>query len=100
MLFSEPRACGLPNPATVLVQGDAEAPDRILTSLNDDANYRNLIKRYFQFQPPGKLYSMNAITRALFDWYYMRVSIYVTPRRILWWPNGDPMAPAQEVKVA
>jgi len=23
------------------------------------------------------------------DWYYMRLYIFVHPRRVLWWPKGD-----------
>jgi hypothetical protein len=31
------------------------------------------------------------------DWYYMRLKIHVTPRRIRWWPDGDMSAPPEEV---
>ena len=27
--------------------------------------------------------------RYLFDWYYMRLLIHVTPRRLLWWEHAD-----------
>jgi hypothetical protein len=40
-------------------------------------------------QPASGFYSGNPITRYLLDWYYMRLTIHVTPRRILWWPGGD-----------
>src|SRR3954467_12122106 len=34
LLFSEPKASGLTNPPAVLVQGDAVAPDNILTTFH------------------------------------------------------------------
>ncbi len=64
LLFSNPTASGLTEPPAMLVQGDAEAP-------------------------ASGFYSSNPITRYLFDWYYMRLTIYVSPRRILWWPKAD-----------
>lgn len=35
------------------------------------------------------MYSANGLMRYLFDWYYMRLYIYVRPRGILLWPEGD-----------
>ncbi len=67
LLISNPTASGLTNPPAVLVQGDAEAPDEVEAS---------------------GFYSSNPITRYLFYWYYMRLTIYVSPRRILWWPGA------------
>lgn len=87
LLFSDPTASGLTNPPTVLVQGDATAPDRIVTAHSELRDYWR--DRIMSRQPSGRLYSMNGLTRRLFDWYYMRLVIYVTPKRVLWWPNGD-----------
>ena len=68
------------------MQGDAEVPDEIHTSPND---LREYWKRIFRIQPAGKAYGANALTRRLMDWYYMRLYIYVRPRRIFVWPKGD-----------
>ena len=35
------------------------------------------------------MYSANPLMRYLFDWYYMRLYIYVRPRRILFWPGAN-----------
>lgn len=86
LLFSDPTASGLEDPPTVLVQGDAEAPDEVLTN---PGHLREYWHKIFRTQPAGRMYGANALMRYLFDWYYMRVYIYVRPRRILVWPNGD-----------
>jgi len=86
LLFSNPTASGLTEPPAVLVQGDAEAPDEVVTSVE---GFEDEVRRVFRRQPASGFYSSNPITRYLFDWYYMRLTIYVSPRRILWWPGGD-----------
>lgn len=73
-------------PTRVLVQGDAEAPDAVTTSLD---GFEDELRKVLRRQPAGSLYSSNPLTRYVFDWYYMRLMIHVTPRRILWWPGGD-----------
>jgi hypothetical protein len=40
------------------------------------------LRRAFRHQPASGFYSGNPITRYLFDWYYMRLVIHVTLRRI------------------
>lgn len=87
LLFSDPTASRLSAPATVLVQADAEAPDRVVTDpASIEAYWREQI---FGRQPAGQAYSRNALTRYLMDWYYMRIVITARPRRIVWWPAGD-----------
>ena len=86
LLFSNPTASGLTEPPAVLVQGDADAPDEVTASVE---GFEDEVRRVFRRQPASGFYSSNPITRYLFDWYYMRLTIYVSPRRILWWPGGD-----------
>ena len=86
LLFSNPTASGLTNPPAVLVQGDGEAPDEVVTSVE---GFEDEVRRVFRRQPASGFYSSNPITRYFFDWYYMRLTIYVSPRRILWWPGGN-----------
>jgi hypothetical protein len=86
LLFSDPTACGLDAPPAVLVQGDAEAPDEIETSV---AGFAGELRKVYRWQPASRTYGSNALTRRFMDWYFMRLKIYVTPRRILWWPGGD-----------
>lgn len=98
LLFSDPTASGLTRPPALLIQGDAVAPDRVETAITPDV--AEGIARLFRRQPAGTLYSSNALTRYLFDWYYMRLRIEVTPRRIRWWPQGDFTAAAHELEVS
>ena len=86
LLFSDPTASGLENPPAVLVQGEAEVPDRIETSPYHLPEYW---RRLFEIQPAGKMYGANRLMRHLMDFYYMRLYITVKPRRILFWPDGD-----------
>jgi hypothetical protein len=94
LLFSDPTASGLADPPAVLVQGDAESPDEVTTSIE---GFEDELRLVFSRQPASGLYSGNPIMRYLFDWYYMRLQIHVTPRRILWWPRGDFGQPPREV---
>jgi hypothetical protein len=94
LLFSDPTASGLVDPPAVLVQGDATAPDRVETAI---AGFEPQLLALFHRQPGGMIYSSHPLLRYLFDWYYMRLYIYVTPRRILAWPRGDMSQPPREV---
>lgn len=87
LLFSDPTGSGLADPPAVLVQGEASAPDEIITSFTGELE--ELGRVAFRRQPAGELYSSNPLLRYLFDWYYMRLVIYVTPHRILWWDHAD-----------
>jgi Pyridoxamine 5'-phosphate oxidase len=94
LLFSNPMASGLHDPPAVLVQGDAEAPDEIVTSVD---GFGDELRRVFQRQPASRVYSSNPLMRYFMDWYYMRLVIHVAPRRILWWPRADFSQPPLEV---
>jgi nitroimidazol reductase NimA-like FMN-containing flavoprotein (pyridoxamine 5'-phosphate oxidase superfamily) len=96
LLFSDSTGSGLVDPPAVLVQGDAEAQDEIVTM---DKRSESLARVVFSRQPVGEMYSSNALLRYLFDWYYMRLLIYVTPRRILWLDKGDFARTPHEMEV-
>ena len=81
----------------MLVQGDAEAPDEVVTSSPDG---EAMLRRVFERQPAGRGYSANPISRFIFDWYYMRLMIFVRPRRIVWWPGGDFFGPRRSLECA
>jgi hypothetical protein len=98
LLFSDPTGSELPNPPTVLVQGEAKAPDDIVAAIGGlDPELLKLVKtqalRMLELQPAMKMYLRNGLTRYLMDWYFMRLVITVTPHRILWWETGDRSAP-------
>jgi general stress protein 26 len=86
LLYSDSTASGLTDPPAVLIQGDAEAPDEFVTETEE---FEEMARMLFPRQPAAETYSANWLTRYLFDWYYMRLAIRVTPRRILWWERGD-----------
>ncbi len=86
LLFSDPTGSGLPDPPAVLVQGDAQAPDEIVFSID---GLEELAWRVSERQPAGDLYSSNPIMRYFCDFYFMRLLITVTPHRIFWWEHGD-----------
>jgi hypothetical protein len=86
LLFSDPTGSGLFDPPAVLVQGDAVAPDEIKTSIG---GFENEVMLVYRRQPAGAMYTANPAMRWFSDWYFMRLEITVTPRRILWWEHGD-----------
>src|SRR6266540_1002269 len=87
---------GLAAPPAVLVQGDAICPDQIVTRSDElDELGRLIMVR----QPVSARYSANPLARYLSDWYLMRLLIYITPRRIRWWPRGDFSRPAAELEI-
>ena len=86
LLFSNPTGSGLKNPPAVLVQGNALVEDQVRTSL---LGFEEYWKRLFKIQPANAMYGANPLTRYLMDWYYMRLYIFVRPRRILWWPGAN-----------
>ncbi len=96
LLFSDPTGSGLTDPPAVLIQGDAAAPDEVDTSIR---GYEERLTMVFQRQPSGGIYSSNPLMRRYFDWYYMRLQIIVTPRRIRWWPKGDFTQAARELEL-
>ncbi|HLY26717.1 MAG TPA: pyridoxamine 5'-phosphate oxidase family protein [Aggregatilineales bacterium] len=85
LFFSEPRGSGLSNPPAVLVQGDANVAEKITTL----EGIEDLWAKIFRFQPAAKQTSSGPLMHYLMDWYYMRIPLVISPRRIMWWPNGD-----------
>jgi hypothetical protein len=97
LLFSDPTASGLREAPAVLVRGDAVAPDSIETRVE---GFEDAFRLVYERQPASVAYSRNRLTRALFDWYYMRLLMEVTPRQVQWWPHGDFRQAPREVEVA
>ena len=87
LLFSNPISSGLVDPPAVLVQGNAHPRDEIFTSFAGEL--AELGRQVCSRQPAAELYSSSPLMRYLFDWYYMRLIIYFTPRRILWWDQAN-----------
>ncbi len=101
LLFSNPTASGLSNPPAVLVQGDAKAPDEIVTSVDAVPGLREYwLETIFRRQPASAMMSANPLMRKIMDWYYMRIIITISPRAIYWWANSDFTQPAQRIEAA
>jgi hypothetical protein len=84
LLFSDPTGSGLDEPCAVLVQGTAEVDDRNLV-----ANRERYARESLEKLPATKaLYPPKAI-QGLFDWYFMRIYVYVRPERVFVWEKGD-----------
>lgn len=97
LLFSDPTGSGLARPPAVLIQGDAVCPEQVETWTPELARlWRILAAR----QPASNVYASNPLTRWFFDWYYMRLLIWVTPRRIRWWEQGAMASEPQELAAA
>jgi Pyridoxamine 5'-phosphate oxidase len=88
LLFSEAMGSGVAEPGAVLIQGDATAEDRIVTDASSDPDLEALMETVTKRQPAGAFWS-SAIGRRMWWSYYMRILIYVTPRRALFWPTRD-----------
>jgi hypothetical protein len=98
MLFSEPKGSGVADPGAVLIQGDATADDRIVTDVSSDKNFVELAETLTIRQPAGALWS-TWIGRRMWWSYYMRILIYVTPRRAWFWPNRDFASSPEELNL-
>jgi hypothetical protein len=88
LLFSEPTGSGIADPGAVLIQGDATAEDRVVTDMMADPDLAAFMQTWFARQPAGAFMS-SWLGRRLLPFYYMRVLIYVTPRRAFFWPTRD-----------
>lgn len=97
LLFSDPTASGLREPPAVLVRGDAVAPDEVVTRVE---GFEEGLRLLYERQPASAAYSRNRLTQRLFDWYYMRLLMFVTPRQVQWWPRGDFRQAPREIEVA
>lgn len=85
LLFSNPTASGFTSGAIVAIQGDAQLDEK-LASVED---LEDFWRQMYRWQPVSKTYSRTALSRYLFDWYYMRVRIYIRPQRLFYWASGD-----------
>jgi hypothetical protein len=86
LLYSDPTGSGLDHPPAVLVQGDAAVAE----ILEYTPDIIGLFKTVSRRQPDSRRFTNNRIVRRLFVWYlFQRISLTVTPRRIVAWPDGD-----------
>jgi len=96
LLFSEPTGSGVTEPGAVLIQGDATAEDRIAADMMANPDLAAFLETGFARQPAGAFMS-SWLGRRLFPFYYMRLVIYVTPRRAYFWPTRDFTSGPQEL---
>ena len=80
--FSNPLGSGLDNAPVILVQGLATVRDADLR-----ANSARYIREWARKLPD--IYAKTPdFVLAQMAWYWTRIWIEVTPRRVLWWPKG------------
>jgi len=84
LLFSDPTGSGIEVPCAVLVQGTAAVDDTNLES-NRERYWRESSEKL----PATKEMHPPAFMRGFFDWYYLRLYIYVRPERVFVWQGGD-----------
>ena len=84
LLFSDPTGSGIENPCAVLVQGSAHVDDT-----NLESNRERYLRESVEKLPATKAMHPPGFIRGLFDWYYLRLYIYVRPERVFVWPEGD-----------
>lgn len=103
LLFSDPTGSRLSDPPTVLVQGEASAPDHLVVTEGLEDYWRMIYRRQ---RLPAFLSINNPLLRLGTDWYYMRIAISVAPKCIIWWRNAQiegkrdwPQSAAEEVDV-
>jgi hypothetical protein len=84
LLFSDPTGSGIDEPCAVLVQGTARVDDA-----NLDANRERYWHESAEKLPATKEMHPPGFLRALFDWYYTRIYVYVRPERVFVWKDGD-----------
>jgi hypothetical protein len=86
LLYSDPTGSGLADPPAVLVQGDAAVAEVLDYTPDIIGLFRTVSRR----QPDSRRFTQNRFIRSLFAWYlFQRISLTVTPRRLLVWPAGD-----------
>ena len=96
LLYSDPTGSRLDRPPAVLVQGDAAVAE----VLDYTPDIIGLFKTVSKRQPDSRRFTSNRVVRNLFLWYlFQRISLTVTPRRILVWPGGDFAAMPQVIEL-
>lgn len=98
LLYSDPTGSGLHSPPAVLVQGEGVVSDQFVTAVEGLEDYWR--ETIFGRQPTTGFFSSNFISRWLMDWNFMRLLIHITPRSILWWPDGDFAQPAHQIQAS
>ena len=101
LLYSDPTGSGLTGHPTVLVQGDATAPEELISAPKSDPEFEAYFFQIVRRQPDSPI-AVSWPMRGLTWWYWVRIQILVAPRRITWWPNGDQSQTPQtiDLKVA
>jgi hypothetical protein len=80
LLFSDPTGSGIDEPCAVLVHGTAQVDDT-----NLEANRERYWRESSEKLPATKEMHPPSFMRGFFDWYYMRLYIYVRPERVFVW---------------
>jgi general stress protein 26 len=78
LLFSDPTGTDRDDLPQVLVQGTATVDEQLHV---DPAALEDYWTHVYRMQPSGRAYSRGAL-RGLFDWYFFRAAVRITPGRV------------------
>ena len=95
LLYSDPVGAKLSNPPAVLVQGDATVEEVLEENEWSIPMFQTSVRR----QPESRKYISNPLAQKLFTFYFQRIAIFITPRRILAWPGLDFNGTPREIEV-
>jgi hypothetical protein len=87
LLFSDPTGSQLADPPAVLVQGDTIVSEVI--DAPPPAWSREIFRMSIRRQPDSRKFVASRLARRLFLFYFQRIALFVTPRRMLVWPQRD-----------
>jgi len=95
LLFSDPTGSQLADPPAVLVQGDTAVSE----VLDAPAWSGQIFKMSIRRQPDSRKFVASRLARRLFLFYFQRIAVFVTPRRMLVWPHRDFKLSPDEIEV-
>lgn len=84
LLFSDPTGSRIEQPCAVLIQGTARVDDTNLV-----ANRERYLRESVAKLPATKVMHPPKVIRGMFDWYFMRIYVYVRPERVFVWESCD-----------
>lgn len=87
LLFSDPTGSQLSDPPAVLIQGDTTVSE--VVDVPPPAWSGEMFRMSIRRQPDSRKFVASWLARRLFLFYFQRIAMFVTPRRMLVWPHRD-----------
>ncbi len=90
MLYSDPTGSGMESPPQVLVQGTAQVDEADLGANRERYRRESAVKL-----PAAQAKMPPKFVEGLLAWYFDRIYVKLTPRRVIVWPGGDATKPPE-----